>query len=402
MGKVRSRAARWAALSTLIFAGVIAPGRAADATTPAGPSWTVAPVLQISGEQVRPEAIAATTGGDVWVVGYVYTGIEFRTLALRRHAGRWAMVATPDVETQPAEDFLNGVVALGPNDVWMVGSSATSVGNLASKPLVEHWDGSSVSLVPVPSPGPGSALTAVSGIGSDLWVVGAGPGIDSPATRLVMHFDGIKWTTVAMPVIVTGCANRYGANLTSVVRVGPGHIYVGGACTTGNDDTDSRGFVEQYDNSAWTASVSAPGLGSIDGLATSSLGTVWAVGWRQATGGGPTTSWGVAYHGSGTSFAAHDQKAGSSGTTNTFEGVTVTGAGPVVVGTATSPQPPFVGFGGFTHTSGGWSTDPVANSFSGFGRFTAVTTDSNGRVVGTGFGISSSGDDVGVAASYSP
>ncbi len=53
--------------------------------------------------------------------------------------GQWNIVPSPNEPS--ANNFLLGVAALSPNDAWAVGSH------------IEHWDGTSWSIVPSPQPG---------------------------------------------------------------------------------------------------------------------------------------------------------------------------------------------------------------------------------------------------------
>jgi hypothetical protein len=65
---------------------------------------------------------------------------------------------------------LAGVAAVSAADVWAVGGSQTTTG---SPTLIEHWDGTSWSVVASPTPGAGR-LNGVAGLGGGgLWAVGA-------------------------------------------------------------------------------------------------------------------------------------------------------------------------------------------------------------------------------------
>src|SRR5207248_4313678 len=70
-----------------------------------------------------------------------------------------------------------------------------AVGDLVSQTLVLHWDGSSWSIVPSPSPGSSNYLRGVAAVSSnDVWAVG-----DYSGGTLVLHWNGAKWSIVPSP-----------------------------------------------------------------------------------------------------------------------------------------------------------------------------------------------------------
>jgi len=169
--------------------------------------------------------------------------------------------------------------------------------------LIEHWDGTSWSVVTSPVLVNGLLLKGVSAdAANDVWVVGG---------NTVLHFDGANWTHVLSPskvslntVSVLSPANVWGAG------VGPG-IYF------------PRATIEHWDGTAWSV-VSSPnptsrGNSFLEGIAAVAANDIWAVG--GGVGVGAVTehwdgkSWtilsttsgvslnGVAAHGDGTVVA---------------------------------------------------------------------------------------------------
>ena len=384
-----------AAVSLVAVVGPATRATADAVPTARAGSWEPQELPGIAGSSVVPQAIAAPpTGGDAWVAGYVYNGIEFRTLALRRHGGTWTRVGSPDVETAPAIDFLDGVTAPAARDVWMVGSSATAPGNELDKPLVEHWDGTRISIVPVPDPsgGTGAALAAVSAQGRDVWAVGERRLSNFNIGGAVLHYDGAAWSVIPFHALAPGCNDNRPSSLLSVVDLGGGDIYAGGWCQTGTGH--QVGLIERYSGGTWTLSATVTATAEIDSLTSADDGTVWGSGSQQAIG---SAGWlrGIALHGSGTSWTpffqlVHRDEA------NSFAGIAVSGTTVATVGTGPSAEPPFAGFGAYTFTGSTWKAEAVVNTFDGFGRLYGVTRDSAGHLLATGFGIGSSGDDVAV------
>lgn len=151
---------------------------------------------------------SADATNDVWAVGFIGPENDTsKTLVMHYDGTNWKKVPSPSVGTGASQ--LNGVVALAPNDAWAVGFS-TPVAPPKSAPtltLIEHWDGTSWSVVPSPNVGPNSmyqsnrlfGVTAVSA--NDIWAFGsyfAASGSGHQMT-LLLHWDGASWTIAPSP-----------------------------------------------------------------------------------------------------------------------------------------------------------------------------------------------------------
>ena len=71
----------------------------------------------------------------------------------------WIAVTAPSPGLEP---FLTSVVALAPNNAWAVGETTLPVNSSEStgQTLIEHWDGTSWSVVHSPNAGSGSPSAA--------------------------------------------------------------------------------------------------------------------------------------------------------------------------------------------------------------------------------------------------
>jgi hypothetical protein len=139
----------------------------------------------------------------LWSVGYHMSDTDYPSvhpLIERYRDGVWAQVGAPKLPGQE----LDGVTALAWDDVWAVGNSGFADGSA----LTLHYDGRRWSLVPsAPSPGMYGKLSAVSAVSAnDVWAVGnlderpdadGGGGFRRP---LMQHWDGTSWSIVALPV----------------------------------------------------------------------------------------------------------------------------------------------------------------------------------------------------------
>jgi hypothetical protein len=121
-----------------------------------GSSWT-----EVPSPQPRPqynelsyplEDVSGTSGKNVWAVGarvvesYYY--VSFSSIAEHWNGAQWTLVTTV-----PGQ-FLYGVEAVSPDDVWAVGTNGYG-------PLIAHFDGSEWSSVPTPEAGRGGRLAGV-------------------------------------------------------------------------------------------------------------------------------------------------------------------------------------------------------------------------------------------------
>jgi hypothetical protein len=157
-----------------------------------GTSWRVVPSpnLGTNDNYVGPDdnqllGVAADSPTDVWAVGG-----SVRTLIEHWDGTSWSIVPSPN-HTGAAGDQLTGVAAISPSDVWAVGHSTGVSGKGIVQTLIEHWDGTSWSIVPSPNQGPDNnrllGVAAVSHHG--VWAVGGyGNPIVGPETTLVMRY----------------------------------------------------------------------------------------------------------------------------------------------------------------------------------------------------------------------
>lgn len=120
-------------------------------------------------------SISADSSNDVWAVGGSTT--------LHFNGTSWSRV--------PAAGLvgLTSVTALSPTDVWSAGIQRQRHG----VPVIEHWDGTSWSIVSSPNPNSNvtSILEGIAAISAnDIWAVGNAAGWFSE------HWDGTSWSIV--------------------------------------------------------------------------------------------------------------------------------------------------------------------------------------------------------------
>ena len=115
------------------------------------------------------------------------------------------------------------VAALSPADVWAVGTGpGVPTGGFSAHPtaVIEHWDGTSWTVVPSPNPNPqgNNGLVAVAGVSaSDVWAVGHQ--LLGPFTE---HWNGKSWTIVTTPAGVRFFGAMAASSGGTVLAVGQG------------------------------------------------------------------------------------------------------------------------------------------------------------------------------------
>jgi hypothetical protein len=292
-----------------------------------GSSWSVVatpnPAGAAGGSQFH--GVAAAASNDVWAVGQTLTfdnttGYTWHPLVEHWNGSTWSIVATP---TLAGSGELNAVTVISANNVWAVGG----LGSGNSGNLIEHWDGMSWSVVAAPNNSTNGALLGVSGtLATDIWAVGRSqrhPNVE------VLHFDGQTWSNVAAP------NPFFDSVLTGVTALAPKNVWAVGETNVGPIQT----LVEHWDGTSWSVVPSPnPNGGStngnnlLSGIAAVSATDIWAVGYTTDPNTGIQRT--LTEHWDGTTWSVIASPNATSAS-NTLAGATALSSGTVVaVGTA--------------------------------------------------------------------
>jgi hypothetical protein len=152
-----------------------------------GASWRI--VRSPNPDQFQNELthVAAGRDGALFATGHTSTG----TLLMRRRNGRWRTLATPAV-TGFGSTFLEGLAVRSAHSVWLACYGQRSSDG-ASRPLVEHWDGSSWTVYHASNVGPQSYLSDIAVGGGRVLAVGTSFN-DFGSSGIVEQFDGSAWS----------------------------------------------------------------------------------------------------------------------------------------------------------------------------------------------------------------
>lgn len=159
-----------------------------------GTSWQLIPSANVPGSNNELYAIVALSPSDVWAVGYWGNSASgFSTLIEHWNGSTWTVVSSPKAL---GDNFLSAVSATGSNDIWAVGRSRNP-STFRTSTLIEHWDGNSWSEVFGFGVEPESAAYGVAAVSStDAWAVGDGGGL-----ALIGRWSGSSWSVFPSPEV---------------------------------------------------------------------------------------------------------------------------------------------------------------------------------------------------------
>src|SRR6266571_4140414 len=236
--------------------------------------WSVVPSPNGSSSSGL-SAVAAVSANDVWAVGSSGSQMSGgQTLIEHWNGSSWSVVKSPNPGS--SSDHLTGVAAVSTSDVWAVGNGKTSSG----KTLIEHWNGSSWSVVASPSPGSGGDLRAVAAVSAgNVWAVGYYSSNSSSIQTLVERWNGASWQVVKSVNVGTS------PTFSAVAAVSAHDVWAVGSYHNSNSNTFFQTLTEQWNGTKWSV-VKSPSPGSFStqllGVAAVSATNVWAVGYADS------------------------------------------------------------------------------------------------------------------------
>jgi hypothetical protein len=171
-------------------------------------------------------ALSASGPGDIWVAGTrngPFIGANSRGLssvAAHFDGSHWTVMRPPNPGTR--DDYLTGIVALSPTDVWAGGYLVDlGKGSAEASSLTMHWDGQGWSVVAAPNPS--RSLNVIWGMGSDgaggVWALGDYRASDRHLRALVFRWNGQSWVVVDVEGTSTWSAQAVGGTPSGPVWV---------------------------------------------------------------------------------------------------------------------------------------------------------------------------------------
>jgi hypothetical protein len=222
------------------------------------------------------EAVTTTSRKYAWAVGYYFpkNGGHARSLTERWNGHKWRVVKSPNPLSR-TDNFLWGVTAIGPRNVWAVGSNNLDSG-VGDQGMILHYShGKWRNKTPSNLPGGLSDVSAVSA--RNVTAVGH-DGVAGDTKPLVEHFNGASWTRE--PVVTSGTTGQvlYSTSTPSAsARWAVGTQSGTAAQQTLSDRDAGSGFAQVNPKNV---STSQPNI--LYGVAGTGKSAAWAVGRRDA------------------------------------------------------------------------------------------------------------------------
>ena len=250
--------------------------------------------------------LAVIGSNDIWAIGGVFSNYQpsfGQPLVEHWDGSSWTVVPTPVIGIRSR---FQGIAGTSASDVWAVGYFDTNESDGHS--LIEHWDGSSWSVVPASSSNPAEVLYGVTALSADdAWAVGGSAPHISGST-LIEHWDGKAWSVVPSPSPEPQPLTSHPyAGLRAVTAISADDVWAVGEAWNEAPLGPSNTLVEHWDGRSWMVvpSPNAPeagpsGTNALDGLSKSPSGHIWAVGSYSKTAlGSPVNSLVETFNGGG-------------------------------------------------------------------------------------------------------
>jgi alpha-tubulin suppressor-like RCC1 family protein len=218
-----------------------------------GTAWAVVPSPNPRtgpGASDELKGIGGTSAGDLWAVGEYSDGQNFNAMLFVHWNGTaWSFVKEP--AALHASAFGNAVTVLSPTDAWAVGENGLQTATLSA-----HWNGTAWSFVPTPFPqdgaDPQNFLTGVTATGpTDVWASGYEGNVNQQNFNLpyMLHWNGTAWSLTETPN-----AGTEGSLLSGVTAVSPTDVWAAGQ--TGESDGALLTFTEHFNGQSWSVAPS--------------------------------------------------------------------------------------------------------------------------------------------------
>jgi hypothetical protein len=196
-----------------------------------------------SGVEAALIGVSCPTATSCFAVGFKTTSAGGRTFVVHWNGTTWSIVASANPTDGSTNAHLSGVSCPTATSCYAVGFKSTSS---TIKTLVEHWNGSSWSIVASPNAGSGSTRSVLSSVScpTDTSCYAVGYRSTSSATdTLVERWNGSSWSIATSP-------NPSGT--TNSVLLGVSCSDATTCFAVGFDGTSALSLVEAWDGTSWS------------------------------------------------------------------------------------------------------------------------------------------------------
>ena len=208
-----------------------------------GSAWSVNSSLVVTGSAAQLNGVVDLSPSNAWAVGKGSGG----SLLAHWNGSAWSSVTIPDPDFSPGAD--ESISASSATDIWVVGTTVnTTTGTTSAEAL--HFNGTAWTVVPMQQPGTNTptigAVTAISA--TNAWAVGEDIGATSAigGSTLIEHYNGTSWSIVPSP---TPGADP---GLTGVAARGSGDVYAVGNNLPSINGGVVQGLILRWNGSTWS------------------------------------------------------------------------------------------------------------------------------------------------------
>lgn len=231
--------------------------------------------------------VTAVSANNIWAVGLSnnYGSGATQTLIEHWNSSKWSVVTSPNIGT--GSNDLESVAAISSNNVWAVGSGAINTSS-SRQTVIEHWDGTKWSIISSSNIGQGdNMLSGVAAISAnDIWAAGNSlSGLSNTSQTLIEHWDGSSWSIISSPN-VANLSNR----LSGITWVSSGNVWAEGYSTNGASSSST--LIEHWDGMTWSIvpSPNPTSFSMLQGITRlAATNNVWVVGLAQISSGATQT-----------------------------------------------------------------------------------------------------------------
>lgn len=246
-----------------------------------GTNWTQVetPQTPVGGTGASLYGMEAVATDDVWAVGMRVApdfGAAVSTVGLVLHwdGSQWTELPPPPIVSIHRNELYD-LAVFGPDDILAVGGHSGDGFGPPENPYVVRWDGSEWSLVEgVPAPGLQNFVEDMVAITpDDVWLVGHL--YESGSQPYLAHYDGTSWQRLVPE------GSWPFAELRAVTARATDDVWAVGVYTETTPPAPGRKLILHYDGTSWTQ-VPADAEGPLDGtlwdVAALPNGHLWTVG----------------------------------------------------------------------------------------------------------------------------
>ena len=208
--------------------------------------------------------VAVTSAGNAWAVGFAGS----KSLILHWNGTLWKRAVSPNL---PGGADLAGVAATSARNAWAVGCIGCTISATSSpQPLIVRWNGSAWKRVPSPTAPGGAILVGVAATSArNAWAVGFAPthSASTPFRSVILEWNGTAWRRVSSP-------GSRGGLLEGVAATSAGNAWA-----VGFSFANGKSLILHWNGAAWKLVPSANSPAFLVGVAATSARDVWAVGY---------------------------------------------------------------------------------------------------------------------------